>query len=103
MDGADFDAASIAVLDGYIARKRKIITVFGSFLDPIADKFLVVSSILMLQALGAFDFVVIVLVLREFYITSLDSGRRTWRKNSCGNYGKVENAAQMIGIPMLWR
>ena len=68
-----FVIASITdFLDGFIARKRKIVTVFGSFLDPIADKFLVVSSIIMLQALGRIPvLIVIVLVLREFYITSL--------------------------------
>ena len=43
--GWTFVAASITdFLDGYIARKRKIVTVFGSFIDPIGDKFLVVSS-----------------------------------------------------------
>ena len=99
-----FVAASITdFLDGYIARKRKIITVFGSFLDPIADKFLVVSSILMLQALGRIPvLLVIVLVLREFYITSLRllAGERGV-KIPVGTMGKWKTAAQMIGIPML--
>src|SRR6478735_8222822 len=68
-----FVVASITdFLDGYIARKRNIVTVFGSFLDPIADKFLVVSGLLMLLALQRIHpIVVIILVLREMYMTSL--------------------------------
>ena len=59
-------------LDGYFARKRNIVTVFGSFLDPIADKFLVVSCLLLLQELGRIPvLIVIILVLREIYITAL--------------------------------
>ncbi len=99
-----FVLASITdFLDGFIARKKGIVTVFGSFLDPIADKFLVVSSLLMLQALGRIPvLVVIVLVLREFYITSLRllAGERGL-KVPVGNLGKWKTATQMIGIPML--
>lgn len=99
-----FVAASITdFFDGYIARKRQIVTVFGSFLDPIADKFLVVSSILMLQALDRIPvLLVIVLVLREFYITSLRllAGDRGF-KIPVGEMGKWKTATQMVGIPML--
>ena len=99
-----FVAASITdFFDGYIARKRGIVTVFGSFLDPIADKFLVVSSILMLQALNRIHvLLVIVLVLREFYITSLRllAGDRGF-KIPVGQMGKWKTATQMVGIPML--
>ena len=41
-------AAITDFFDGHFARRRNIVTVFGSFLDPVADKFLVVSSIIML-------------------------------------------------------
>lgn len=99
-----FALASITdFLDGYIARKRNIVTVFGSFLDPIADKFLTVSSLIMLQALDRIPaFIVIILVLREMYMTSL----RLLAKNEglnvpVNNMGKWKTALQMIGIPML--
>ena len=99
-----FVLASITdFFDGYIARKKGIVTVFGSFLDPIADKFLVVSSLLMLQALDRIPvLIVIVLVLREFYITSLRllAGERGL-KVPVGQLGKWKTALQMIGIPML--
>lgn len=89
--------------DGYIARKRDIVTVFGSFLDPIADKFLTVSSLIMLQALDRVPaFIVIILVLREMYMTSL----RLLATNEgiavpVNNMGKWKTALQMIAIPML--
>lgn len=99
-----FALASITdFFDGYIARKRKIVTVFGSFLDPIADKFLVVSSLILLQALGRIPvLIVIILVLREMYITSLrllasDKGLTV----PVGQLGKWKTAFQMIGIPFL--
>lgn len=99
-----FVAASITdFLDGYIARKRNIVTVFGSFLDPIADKFLVVSSLIMLLALDRVNaIVVIVLVLREMYMTSL-------RLLAMGegvdvpvsSLGKWKTGTQMVATPML--
>jgi CDP-diacylglycerol--glycerol-3-phosphate 3-phosphatidyltransferase len=89
--------------DGYIARKRGIVTVFGSFLDPIADKFLVVSSLIMLQALGRVPaIVVIILVLREMYMTSL----RLLANNEglqvpVSEMGKWKTATQLVAIPWL--
>jgi len=102
--GWAFSLASITdFFDGYIARKRNIITVFGSFLDPIADKFLVVSSLIMLEAMGRIPvIIVIILILRELYITSLRllAGERGVQV-PVGKMGKWKTALQMIGIPML--
>ncbi|HXH74523.1 MAG TPA: CDP-diacylglycerol--glycerol-3-phosphate 3-phosphatidyltransferase [Bacteriovoracaceae bacterium] len=90
-------------LDGYIARKRNIVTVFGSFLDPIADKFLVVSSIIMLLAVDRISaIVVIVLVLREMYMTSLRLLALTEGVDvPVSNLGKWKTGTQMTAVPML--
>jgi CDP-diacylglycerol--glycerol-3-phosphate 3-phosphatidyltransferase len=99
-----FVLASITdFLDGYIARKRNIVTVFGSFLDPIADKFLVVSSLIMLLALGrVHSIVVIILVLREMYMTSLRLLALTEGINvPVNSMGKWKTGTQMVAIPML--
>jgi CDP-diacylglycerol--glycerol-3-phosphate 3-phosphatidyltransferase len=102
--GWTFVAASVTdFLDGYIARKRGIVTVFGSFLDPIADKFLVVSSLILLQALDRIPaIIVIVLVLRELYITSLRLlARERELSVPVDKWGKWKTAAQMVGVPLL--
>jgi CDP-diacylglycerol--glycerol-3-phosphate 3-phosphatidyltransferase len=99
-----FVIASITdFLDGYIARKRNIVTVFGSFLDPIADKFLVVSALIMLMALDRIHpIIVIVLVLREMYMTSLRLLALTEDVDvPVSNLGKWKTTAQMVAIPML--
>ncbi|MBT4790684.1 MAG: CDP-diacylglycerol--glycerol-3-phosphate 3-phosphatidyltransferase [Halobacteriovoraceae bacterium] len=89
--------------DGWIARKKNLVTVFGSFLDPIADKFLIVSSLIMLQSLDRIPvLIVIILVLREMYITSL----RLLAINQgvsvpVVEMGKWKTATQMLGIPLL--
>lgn len=99
-----FVVASITdFFDGYIARKKNIVTVFGSFLDPIADKFLTVSSLIMLGTLNEIPaLIVIILVLREMYMTSL----RLLAMNEgisvpVNNLGKWKTATQMIGIPLV--
>lgn len=102
-----FILASITdFFDGYIARKRNIVTVFGSFLDPIADKFLVVSSLIMLMALERIHpVVVIILVLREMYMTSLRLLALTEGINvPVSSLGKWKTTAQMVAIPflMIW-
>lgn len=99
-----FALASITdFFDGYIARKKNIVTVFGSFLDPIADKFLTVSSLIMLQSIGRVEaIVVIVLVLREMYMTSLRLlaiGEQV--SVPVNQMGKWKTATQMLGIPLV--
>ncbi|MGZ3789924.1 MAG: CDP-diacylglycerol--glycerol-3-phosphate 3-phosphatidyltransferase [Bacteriovorax sp.] len=99
-----FVAASITdFFDGYIARKKNIVTVFGSFLDPIADKFLVISSLIMLLALGRVHvLIVLVLVLREMYITALRLlAMEKGLSVPVGTLGKWKTATQMVGIPLL--
>lgn len=99
-----FVVASITdFLDGYIARKRNIVTVFGSFLDPIADKFLVVSAMIMLMGLDRIHpIVVIILVLREMYMTSLRLLALTEEVDvPVSNLGKWKTGTQMVALPML--
>ena len=99
-----FVAASITdFLDGYIARKKNIVTVFGSFLDPIADKFLVISSLIMLLALGRVHvLIVLILVLREMYITALRLlAMEKGLSVPVGTLGKWKTATQMVGVPLL--
>lgn len=102
--GWTFVLASVTdFFDGYIARKRGIVTVFGSFLDPIADKFLVVSSLILLGELERIpSIVVIILVLREMYITSLRLlASERGLSVPVGKLGKWKTATQMVGIPLL--
>ncbi len=99
-----FVAASVTdFLDGYIARKRNIVTVFGSFLDPIADKFLVVSSIIMLLGIERIHpITVIILVLREMYMTSLRLLALTEEVDvPVSSMGKWKTGTQMVALPML--
>ncbi|MCK5073656.1 MAG: CDP-diacylglycerol--glycerol-3-phosphate 3-phosphatidyltransferase [Bacteriovoracaceae bacterium] len=96
-------AAITDFFDGHFARRRNIVTVFGSFLDPVADKFLVVSSIIMLLALERIPAVlVVILILREMYITALrllavEKGLSI----PVDHWGKYKTATQMIAIPLL--
>ncbi len=89
--------------DGYIARKRGMVTVFGSFLDPVADKFLVVSSLILLQALDRIHvLIVIILVLREMYITSLRLlASERGLSVPVGVLGKWKTGFQLVAIPLL--
>ena len=90
-------------LDGHIARKKNITTVFGSFLDPIADKFLTVSVLIMLLAVHRLPVaIVIILVLREMYMTSLRLlGTNQGINIPVQSLGKWKTAVTMMGIPFL--
>lgn len=90
-------------LDGHIARKRNLVTVFGGFLDPIADKFLVISTLIILQSLDRLSvLIVIILVLREVYMLSLRLLALTENISVPVNWlGKWKTAVQMIGVGFL--
>lgn len=68
-----FSVASITdFLDGYIARKTGQITKFGIILDPIADKFLVITALIMLVEMDLLSAIVaILIIIREFLVTGL--------------------------------
>lgn len=70
-----FSIASITDwLDGYIARKKGIVTTLGKFLDPVADKLLINSALVMLVGLGRVQaWMVTVIIGREIAVTGLRS------------------------------
>lgn len=89
--------------DGYYARLQKATTVVGKLLDPLADKFLVVSSLIMLMELGRIHYsIVILLVCRELAITGLRAIAATEGiVIAASNLGKWKTGTQMASIPML--
>lgn len=99
-----FAVASLTdMLDGQIARKRNLITNFGKFMDPIADKLLVCSALIAFVQLGLMPaWIVIILIAREFIV----SGFRLVASDSgivlaAGWWGKFKTAFQMIMCIML--
>lgn len=99
-----FAAASITdYLDGYIARIQQIETVYGKLMDPLADKFLVVSSLIMLQELGRIHpVVVILLICREMAITGLRAvASAEGVVIAASASAKWKTATQMVAIPLI--
>lgn len=98
---AIFGAASITdLLDGKIARKQGLITDFGKFADPLADKILVISALLCFVQLGLCDCVAVIIVLfREFTVTSIRLIAASKGKVIAANiWGKVKTVTQMVAI-----
>ncbi len=101
---AIFGIASITdYFDGYIARTRNIVTVYGKLMDPLADKFLVVSALITLQDLGRIPFyIVILLICREIAITGLRAlASAEGLIISSSSSAKWKTATQMVAIPLL--
>ena len=87
-------------LDGYIARSRNIVTDFGRFLDPVADKLLVLSMMIMLVSLHRLPAWLVVAVLtRELAVDGLRmvaSGKGS--VISAGHLGKIKTVSQMLAV-----
>jgi len=65
--------------DGFIARRFEVESSFGRFLDPIADKVLVTSALIMLIALGRVDaWIVMLIISREVAVSALRAVTKTW-------------------------
>lgn len=103
--GLLFGAASLTdYFDGKIAREQNLITNFGKFADPIADKILVISALVCFLSLGLCDAVLIIIVLfREFVVTSVRLSAATNGKVVAANiWGKVKTVSQIIAIVMVF-
>jgi CDP-diacylglycerol---glycerol-3-phosphate 3-phosphatidyltransferase len=93
-------AALTDVLDGYLARKLNVVSVLGKLLDPLADKLIVMASLVWMVPMGRIPaWTVIVLLTREISITALRAVAASEGVIiSAGQEGKTKTALQMIGI-----
>ncbi|MCH5300697.1 MAG: CDP-diacylglycerol--glycerol-3-phosphate 3-phosphatidyltransferase [Ruminococcus sp.] len=96
-----FAVASITdCLDGKIARKNNLVTDLGKFLDPLADKILVMSALVCFVALGLNDCIIVIIALfREFTITSVRLMAASKGKVVAANiFGKIKTVTQIIAV-----
>ena len=96
-------------LDGYIARKQNIVTNFGKFMDPLADKLLVMSTLIVLLERGKFSvfgiglgFAIIIILAREFAVTGLRTiAADNNQVIAASKLGKAKTVSQMVMIIFL--
>src|SRR6266571_6510405 len=101
-----FGAAAVTDwLDGYLARRLNQMSAFGAFLDPVADKLIVVGALIVLLKEGRVDAVIALIIIgREIAISAL----REWmakagqaKSVAVAFIGKLKTVSQMIAIPLL--
>ena len=92
-------------LDGYLARRLNQMSAFGAFLDPVADKLIVVGALVILLYLNRVDMLVALIIIgREIAISAL----REWmakvgqaKSVAVAFVGKLKTVSQMVAIPLL--
>ena len=88
-------------LDGYIARSRNQVTTFGKFLDPLADKILVLSALVILVEYGKIpSWIPIIVLAREFIVSGyrLIAVEKGGKVIAASIWGKLKTVTQMKGI-----
>jgi len=88
-------------LDGYLARKNNQITTFGKFLDPLADKILVLAAMIMLVEMQKLPgWIPIIVLAREFMVSgyrliAVEQGKKVI---AASKWGKIKTVTQMVAI-----
>lgn len=88
-------------LDGYLARKNNQVTTFGKFLDPIADKILVISAFIILVEKGRLPaWIPVIVIIREFLVSGyrLIAVEKNGKVVAANVWGKLKTVTQMIAI-----
>ncbi len=96
-------AACTDWVDGYFARKYKSVTALGKLMDPLADKILVSTALIMLIPLGRIPaWMVLVIISREIVVTGLRGmASAAGIVVAAGGLGKIKSITQYIGIGIL--
>ena len=102
-----FIVASITdFIDGHLARKNNLVTDFGQFMDPLADKFLVNSSLIILavQKSNLLPVLIVVLMIgRDIAVDGIKLiSAKKGRTVAANIYGKLKTVFQMIAIPVIF-
>ncbi len=106
--GCIFGVASVTdTLDGKIARSRNLVTDFGKFADPLADKILVLTALvcfLQVGLLGSFGAIPVIIVLfREFAVSGIRLVAASSGKVVAANiWGKIKTVSQMVGVSVIF-